>query len=137
MGAGPRSDIQRHLVADRTTVRTRLGTRIPTVARDECLPGARGLVFKKSGEHSPSRISSRLGEIMIRHYPLHLQILNGDHLVFAYDPVRQLVQVVSSGAGNALMRAGYQSPGFVPAIRSFRLARELALFSIQVLLRPT
>jgi hypothetical protein len=42
MGAGPGSDIQRHLVADRTTFRTRRGTRIPTVALDERLPGARG-----------------------------------------------------------------------------------------------
>lgn len=47
------------------------------------------------------------------------------------------MQVVTSGARHTLMRAGHQSPGFVPAIRSFLLARELALFSFQILFRLT
>ena len=113
MAAIPRSDIKRHLVADRTTLGTRFGTRIPTVALNERLAGARSLVFKEASEHAPSRIGSRRPrETVVLHDTLHLQIFDGDHLVFVYDPPRQFVQVVPSGARHTLMRAGHQLPGF-------------------------
>ena len=137
MSARPHSDIERHLVADRTTRRTRLGTRIPTVALDERLSGARGLVFEKPRERSPTRIGDCPSEFMILHHRLHIQIFNAYHLVFVDDATADFMKVVTSGARDALMRAGYQLPGFVPVFRSFFLARQFALFAFQVLLRLT
>ena len=137
MNARPRPNIERHLVADRTTFGTRLGTRIPTVALDECLTSACDLVFEKPRERAPSRVSRGFRKAVVRHDPLHMQVLDDDDLVFVYDASRQLVQVISSGARDTLMGAGHQSPGFVPAVRSFFLTREFALFPFQVLFRLT
>ena len=135
MNTNPRPDIERHFIADRTTLGTRLGTRIPTVALDERLTGSCSLVFKKPRQHAPSRVASGFREAVVRHYPLHIQFLDRDDLVFAYEPMTELVEVVTSGARHTLMRAGHQSPGSVPALRSFLLAREFALFPFQVLFR--
>jgi hypothetical protein len=136
MNAIPSPDVERHFVADRTTRRARLGTRIPTVALDERLSGACGFVFEESREHAPSRVGRSFRKGVVLHDPLHMQVFNHDNLVFVDDAARQLVKMVLPGARNALMHASYQLPGFVPA-RSFLLAREFALFAFQVSLRLT
>ena len=121
MSACPRPDIKRHLATDRTTRGARLGTRVPAVALDERFADARRLVLDESCQHTPPCVSRRFREAVVRHNTLHIQVFDGDHLVFVYDPSGQLVKVVTSSASNPLMDAGYQSPGFVPAVRSFLL----------------
>lgn len=135
MGTRPRPDIERHLVADRTALGARLRTRIPAVAPNERLAGARRLVLDEAGQHAPARVSRGFREAVVRHYPFHMQVFDGDDLVFVYDPSRQLVQVVSPGARDALMCSRHQSPGLVPAVRSFLFAGQRPLFALQVLFR--
>ena len=135
MGTRPRPHIERHLVADRTTGITCLGTRIPTVASQECLSGACSLVFEEAREHAPSRVSRSFRKAVVRHDPFHMQVFDGDDLVFVNDAPTEFVKVVPSGARHTFMRAGHQSPGLVPAVRSFLLARQLALFPFQVFFR--
>jgi hypothetical protein len=134
-GARPDPDIERHLVADCAARGTRLGARIPAVALDERLAGARGLVFQKSRQHAPAHVGHRLRERVVLQHPLHIQVLDRDHLVLAHDAMADLVQVVPSGAAHALMRARHQPPGAIPACRSFLLSRQLALLALEVLLR--
>jgi hypothetical protein len=135
MSARPCPNIERHLVADRTAFGARLGTRIPAAAFDERLTGACGLVFDEAHQHAPSRVSRGFRETVVRHDPLHIQILDHDDLIFAYEPMTEFVKMVASGARNTLMRSRYQLPGFVPAVRSFLLAGERPLFALQVFLR--
>jgi hypothetical protein len=135
MNARPRSDIERHLVADRTTVGARLGTRIPAVALDERLAGACRLVFEKASQHTPTRIADGFCQFVVLHHSLHIQGFDAYHLVFVNNAAADFVKMVASGARDMLMRSRHQSPCLIPAVRSFLLARQFALFPFQVLLR--
>ena len=135
MSTRPCPDIERHRVADRTAHGTCLGTRIPAVAPEERLARACGLVCEKTREHAPARIGRGFRETVVCHDPLHMQVFDHDNLVFVDDAARQLVQIVPPGTRDTLMRAGHQPPRFVAAVRSFLLARELALFALEVLFR--
>lgn len=116
MGARPCPDIERHLVADQTTGIAGLGTRIPSVAPQERLSGASGLVFQEADEYAPPRVTSGFREGVVRHDPFHMQVFDNDDLVIVNDPPRQPVQVIFPGACNARMGTGDQLPGFVPAL---------------------
>ena len=86
VGTRPRTDIERHLVANRTTCGARFGTRIPAVAPDERLASAGRLVFEEAREHAPSRVSRSFREAVVRHDPFHMQVFDGDDLVLINDP---------------------------------------------------
>lgn len=123
LGAGPRANIERHCFAYRTATRACLGAWKPSPAFNERLAATLGFVFQKTRQHAPTRIRYRAGQSMIFEYTLHIQMFDGDDLVFVYDPSRQFVQVVLAGACDAFMRTSDQLPRFIAALRSFLLAR--------------
>ena len=66
-----------------------------------------------------------------------MQILDGDDLVFVYDPPRQLVKVVLSSARDAFMRASDQLTRLVAPLGAFLLAGQRLLFPLEIALRLT
>ncbi|QXX76713.1 hypothetical protein MHY1_p00235 (plasmid) [Methylovirgula sp. HY1] len=132
MRARPCANVERHAFGDRTAIGASLRAWEPSPAFDKRLARARGLVFQNVRKHSPSRIACRSGEAVVLHHSLHVQIFDSNHLVFVYDPSRQLVQVVFAGAGDARVRACDQLAAFCAPTRSFLFAGRHPLFAFQV-----
>lgn len=136
MSARPRPHIERHAFADRTATRASLRAWEPSTALYKSLTGTRGFVFQKVRQHVPTNVGDSPSEIVVLKHPLHIEVFNGDDLVFVDDSSRKFVKVVFAGARNALMRAGDQLPSFVPTVRSFLLAGQRLLLSFEVPLPP-
>ena len=132
MGARPSSNIERNFIDDRAAGVACLRARIPAVALDERLTGTRRLVFEEVRQHRPTHVGSRLREIVVFHYPLHIQIFDRDDLVFVYDLPAELMKVVTPGARDALMRAGDQFASLVAALGPFLFAGQRLLFPLEV-----
>ena len=132
LGARPCSNIERHTFANEAASRTGFRAWIPAVALDERLTGTRRLVFEEVCQRGPSSVAGRLRESVVGHYPLHIQVLDADHLVFVDDPSRQFVQEVFADARDALMRAGDQFASLVAALGAFLFARQRLLFPLEV-----
>ena len=135
MRAVPRPNVKRLCLGDRTTLGTGLGAREPAVAFDEGFTFARRFVFQKSNQHSEAHIGHGPSELVVLQHSLHMQIFDGDDLVFVYDPSRQLVEVVFSGARHAFMCARNQLPRLVAAVGAFLFAGKRLLFPLQIALR--
>ena len=135
MRAVPRPNVQRLCFCDAITLGTGLGAREPATAFDEGFTFARRFVFQKSNQHSEAHVGHGPSELVVLQHPLHMQVFDGDDLVFVYDPSRQLVEVVFSGTRHAFMRARNQLPRLVAAVGAFLFAGKRLLFPLQIALR--
>jgi hypothetical protein len=132
VGARPRSNIKRHLVRYRTTLRASFARREPPINLNDSLPSPSSLVFQKPDQRGPSGIGYRLGEVVVLGHSLDVQRFEDDHLVFVDQSTAEFVKVIAAGVRDTLMYPCDKLPCFVARLRSFFLSREFALFALQI-----
>jgi hypothetical protein len=125
--AGPVPDIQTHRVADVSAGGACLAGREPAVRPDKRFPLAPALVFDEADELAPSGVGDCLGQSGVLHHAPDMRLFHDDDLVLIDKAPGQLVQVVASSVGDALMSAGDKAARPGPAVGAFHLARQLAL----------
>ena len=132
MRAIPRPNVKRLCLAYGTAGAASLRRWKPAAAFYERLAGACGLVFQKRNKHAPTDIGHRPRKVVVLEYSLHMQVFDGDDLVLVYDPSRQLVKVVFSGARDAFMCARNQLARFISPLGAFLLTGQRLLFALQI-----
>jgi hypothetical protein len=80
--AGPRVDVQRHLIRFEPAAVARLGRGYPLVGQDEVLADLLAFVFNLGSQALPCGIADRLGQAMILLHALDPHRLDADRLIF-------------------------------------------------------
>ena len=73
----------------------------------------RHLVFQHPIESAPRDVSDRLGQLMVPHHPLHIQILHADDLVLVRQPAGHFMQKVFSDVRCFLVFSRKSFPGLL------------------------
>ena len=64
------------------------------------------LIFQHSEEVPPASITDLMGQLMVAHHPLDIEVFDCDHLVFANESSAQFLVMVVTPVRNALMDPG-------------------------------
>jgi hypothetical protein len=80
--AGPRADVQRHLIGFEPAAVARLGGGYPLVGQNEVLADLLALVFNLGSQAVPCGIADQLGKAMIFLHVRDPQRVNADRLIF-------------------------------------------------------
>ena len=123
-GARPATHVERQLVDDDSARGARLGTGEETIDLDQVSPVPFALVRQERKQHSPRRIRDDACEAMILHHPSNVEVFDYNHLVFANEPSRQLLEMVTPPVGNASVQSGKFLSSLVSVVRSFHLSAE-------------
>jgi len=96
-----------------------------------------GFVFDLANELRPSRIRNRFCKMMVRHYPLHVQVFGKDSLVLAYEPMTQFVKKIISLVCDLFVHTSNFYTNFVSSIATFNLSGKTALKQLQLIFRSS
>ena len=92
-----------------TTDMTQLRRRVETAYLDKAHALPLALVLQHPHELADADVADTAGEVVLALHPLHVQILpaDGAHLAFVRQLVGNLVEVVGTAVGDALMQPRY------------------------------
>ena len=104
-GTRPDTNVERKTLNNEPTTVARFAAREEAVdlQKDAAVP--LGLVRQEREQHAPCGIGNNAGKLVVLEHPQHVQILDDDHLVFANESSRELVQMIASPVGNAGMKS--------------------------------
>lgn len=131
----PFTDRQRQLSYCVTTVRATLGAGEPLVNFDKLAPIPCGLVLQLSDQFTPTTIANGSRQFVVSYHSLHMQILNRNHLIFAYQLSGQLMQKVLSRILNSSLNPSHSQPCFISVVRPFLLLSQSLLSFLQSLVQ--
>src|SRR4028118_2048981 len=120
----PFPNIKRQFIDNTPAVSTALRAREPSVNCDQCPTVPLTLVLQLSNQLTPATIGNRLSQLVVFHHVLHRQVLNRNHLVFAYQLSRQLVQKIFTGISYLSLDFCHTPSSFLPIFRAFDAARQ-------------
>lgn len=119
---------------------------LPRPKAADSLPHDRGFLFHRrppptstagrshtiyAGEHGPQlrprRIRDRPRQCPVAAHVPHAQILDGDHLVLAHQPSRELVQMIATAIGDPRVNPCHLHPGLGPVRRVLLFPRQYPL----------
>ena len=89
-------------------------------------------ISQLSTDLSPTGISDMLREPSVLHHPLHIQILDPDGLVFAYEGCREVMKGVAAEVRDAIIGSRKPLTSFVPVLGTFLLLGQLTLESTKL-----
>ena len=133
-GARPRPDRHRQFVHDRATAATPLTTWVEPINLDKRSAIPLCLVRQLAKDLAPADIGDMLGQIVIADQAPDVQIFHDDHLVFANQSGRHLVDKVHPAITHLLVNLRYLQTGFLAVLRTFLLASHFPLGTRQLLL---
>ncbi len=122
--AVPLPVIKRQFIDNMTAVSTAFRTGKPSVNLYQCATIPLTFVLQLTNQLAPATISNRLSQLVIFHHVLHRQVLNRNHLVFAYQLSRQLVQKIFAGVGNLSLNSCHRPSCFISIFRAFDATRQ-------------
>jgi len=122
--ASPVAHVERQELDDVATSRAGLAAGIEAVDLHE-LPAVPGALVRQEGqEHAPSSVRDNSGEAVVADHSSDVQILDDDHLVFANDSCRELMQLVAATVSHLGMETSELDLSLVPVLGSFLFAGE-------------
>ena len=130
-----RAFIQWH-VMNLTAFGTGLAARLEATDKGHFDAAQFGLVLNHPAQRAETSIADRTGELAIPDHAFDVQVFQTDDLVVSGQSVRQLVQYSLPLVADALVQLGDRELGSRSAVRSFLLARQAALLSLQRLQVP-
>src|SRR5712692_406222 len=104
-----------------TTVKAAFGGWVPLVNFHNGTPVPICFVLKLSDKFRPPYITDSFSQTVVFDYVFDLQTLEAYDLVFAYDPGREFLLIVSSPVCNLLMETSNLETSFGTVLRTFFL----------------
>lgn len=90
----------------------------------EARPVPLALIRQLTEQFSPPTIDNPLGEMVVSHHPLHVQVFGVDDLVLVHKPTAELVQEILAGVYHLFMLTGNSKTGVLSIVRAFLAAGE-------------
>jgi len=130
--ASPLSNIERHSIVFESADRTQFARWKPAVNADKRPPMPRTLVLQHADQFAPAGIANCSGKTVVRHHAAHVQVFDRDHLVFANQAGRKLLQIVAANIRNLLVDLGHPELCLAPILRAFLFSGESLLRAVQL-----
>ncbi len=136
-GACPLADTQGHFRRNMSAVATPLAGWVPAVDPNQRAPVPPGFVRQLPHEFRPACVADRFRQGAVLFHIADGKAFDGDHLVFVYQPCRELVQEIPARVRNLRVQICHLQLRLGAASRSFFLLCEPALQSCELRLMPT
>lgn len=122
LGTLPLANAERKTFNDEPTSGARFATGKEAVDLEQSAPVPGTLVLQERDQHPPRSVRNNASETVVFEHPRHIQILDNDHLIFANESSRKLVEMVSPSIGNTGVKPSKLLSCLVPVSGSFLFA---------------
>ena len=109
----------------------RLGARVPAVHDGQGAAMANSLIFEHGPELRPACARDSASQTVVTDHTRHVQVLNRDHVVTAYEVSADLVQEVPPRIGDPGVRSSYFDRGLPPIRGAFLASSQPALVALE------
>ena len=128
----PFANGQRHLVAAAPATRARLGRRKKSPDSQEGLCRSFRFVLAETGKHPPSCVRDGLRQGRCLYHSLHVQVLDGQRLVFVNQLSRELMQKVFTDVLHPLVASGNEAARLVTRLGAFLFSGKFTLLALEI-----